>query len=308
MIRNFGTPDQFQNNLLTQNIHHIIPSSKLKAILTPGIVLMLVSTLFFALMQSIVKELDDLHVFQIIFFRAGITSILCMWYLRRRRLPLIGNSQKFLVLRSVFGVISMILFFITLQEMPLGVSVSLKYLAPVFTAILAVLFLDERVQVIQWIFFVIAIGGVFLLKGFDTRVETLYLILGISGALCYGIVYVLIRKIGTSEHPMVIINYFMLLATILSAISLFWFWRTPTIYESVLLLIIGVMGYYAQIFMTKALQMDLASRVAPVKYMELIFSLIIGLVWFGESYTFLGFIGIMMILVGMIVNIWVKRM
>ena len=103
----------------------------------------------------------------------------------------------------------MTLFFITVQRMPFGASVSLKYLSPIFTAIFAVLLLKEKVEPIQWLFFATALGGVFLLKGFDTRIDFISLILGIIGAIFGGLVYVVIRKIGTTEHPLVIVNYFM---------------------------------------------------------------------------------------------------
>ena len=55
-------------------------------------------------------------------------------------------------------------------------------------------------------------------------------------------------------------------------------------------------GYMAQVFMTKALQIEKASIVAPIKYMQLIFSLILGFVWFGETYTVLSMVGILLIL------------
>ena len=59
--------------------------------------------------------------------------------------------------------------------------------------------------------------------------------------------------------------------------------------------------------MTKAFQLEAASRVAPVKYMGLIYSLIIGLFWFGESYSLLSFVGILLIVGSMLMNLLVKQ-
>ena len=268
---------------------------------------MLVATLGFTVMQVFVKELSNFHVFQIVFFRSSITALLCIAYLRSKKISLVGNQQKFLFLRALCGIISMTLFFITVQRIPLGASVSLKYLSPIFTAIFAVIIIKERVKSIQWLFFVLALLGVFLLKGYDTRIDNLSFIMGILGALFGGLVYIIIRKIGSTEHSMVIVNYFMLSAAVLSGFAMIPYWQQPSFHEWLMLIGMGTVGYFGQIYMTKSFQIEAASRVAPVKYMELIYSLIIGLIWFGETYELLSLLGIVLILLGMIFNLMVKK-
>ena len=267
---------------------------------------MLIATLAFTAMQVLIKELSHFHVFQIVFFRSGITALLCIVYLKQKRISFIGVKQKYLILRSFFGIISMTLFFVTLQRMPLGASVSIKYLSPIFTAIFAVLLIKEKVKPIQWLFFVSALIGAFLLKGFDDRIDMLGLFMGTTGALFGGLVYVIIRKIGESEHPMVIVNYYMSSAAILSGLAMISFWKAPSNIEWLILLGIGSIGCIGQIYMTKAFQIEKASRVAQIKYMELIYSLIIGFIWFGESYTLFAFIGILLIFLSMVANVLVK--
>jgi drug/metabolite transporter (DMT)-like permease len=268
---------------------------------------MLVATLGFTLMQVFIKELGRFHVFEIVFFRSGVTALFCMTYLKSKGISMIGNQQKWLILRSICGIISMTLFFATIQRMPLGASVSLKYLSPIFAAIFAVLFINEKIKPIQWLYFSCALVGVFMLKGFDTRIDTISLIMGLVGAVFVGFVFIIIRRIGDSEHSMVIVNYFMLSAAILSGFAMLPFWKNPTSYEWILLIGMGIAGYFGQIYMTKAFQLEAASRVAPVKYMGLIYSLIIGLFWFGESYSLLSFIGILLIVGSMIMNLLVKQ-
>jgi len=191
--------------------------------------------------------------------------------------------------------------------MPLGASVTLKYLSPVFTAIFAVLFLKEKVRPIQYLFFIGAFVGVLLLKGFDTRIDNLNLVLGIAGAFFAGLVYVLIRKIGKNDHPIVIINYFMFSATIISAVLMFTNWRTPNLRELIILISIGLFGFFAQVFMTNAFQLEKASKVSQVKYMEVVYALLIGLFWFGESYSLLSFMGILLIILSMFLNVITKE-
>ncbi len=191
-------------------------------------------------MQSFVKQLGDLHTFEITFFRSAITSICCFIYLSFYRLPIIGKNQKILVLRAILGIISMTSFFFTLQWMPFGAAVSLKYLSPVFAAIVALFLLKEKIKPIQWLFLSMALMGVLLLKGFDTRINLEGLTIGVLGAAAGRLIYSLIRKIGKTEYPMVIINYFMFIATLVMACLMIPFWQTPTTIEWLLLVGIGL--------------------------------------------------------------------
>ena len=279
----------------------------MKSIITPSIRYMFFATIFFATIQAFVKYLSGYSVYQILFFRSSISALLCIAYLKSQSRPLIGNNQKMLLLRALFGLIGMSLFFITIQRIPLGAAVSLQYTSPIFTAILAIIFLKERVFPIQWLLFFGAFLGVILLKGFDARIDALSLTIGIAGAVSSGLVYVIIRKIGESEHPIVIINYFMTFSALITGVLMIPHWINLTLESSIFFILIGTLGYYGQFYLTKALQAEKASRTIQVKYIEVVFSLILGLFWFGESYTIISFLGIVLILVCMLLNVSYKQ-
>jgi len=188
---------------------------------------MLIATLGFSIMQAFIKQLNHIHVIQIIFFRSFITAILSTNYLIRNKINLVGKKQTLLILRSIFGLTSMTLFFITIQRIPFGASVTLKYLSPIFAILLALPILKEKVKPIQWLLLTFAFIGILLFKGFDTRIDNLSFIFAIGGAFFGGCVYVTINKIGKSENPLVIVNYFMSFATLVSGILLFKYWTTP---------------------------------------------------------------------------------
>jgi len=208
-----NTPSQSTNNSLS--------------FISPGVRLMIFATICFTIMQVFVKQAAALHTFEITFFRSAITSLCCFIYLWHNRLPIIGNNQKILFLRAFLGIISMTSFFLTLQWMPFGASVSLKYLSPVFAAIAAIILLKEKIKPRQWLFFAMALTGVLLLKGFDTRINLMGLSIGLLGAVAGGLIYAIIRKIGLTEHPFVIINYFMCSAAIIMGILMLPYWFLP---------------------------------------------------------------------------------
>ena len=272
-----------------------------------AILYMFLAAALFAVMNALAKYLSDYHTFQIVFFRSLGTVVLCMTYLLYHKIDLFGTHRKLLILRGVVGVSSLVFFFMSLKLLPLGTAVSIRYLSPIFGGIFAVWLLRERIKPIQWFFFMIAFAGVVMLKGFESNVSMLGLTYVLISSVSVGMVFVLIRKIGTREHPFVIINYFMVIGLLVGTIFMIPFWKTPTASDWPLLLSMGVLGFGGQVFMTKAFQLEEASRVAPIKYAEAIFALIIGWIWFGEGYTIFGLLGIALIMGGMFLNVLVKK-
>lgn len=271
-----------------------------------GIAFILVATLSFAIMNALVKSLSDLHPMQVVFFRAMGTFVFIFPYMLYHKVSLIGKSPKLLFLRAIVGLVSIATFFMAIQLIPLGSAISIRYIGPIFGAILAFYFLKEQVNRWQWLSFLIAFAGVIFLKGFDLRVSYYGLFLSLTSAFFLGIVFVLIRFLATKEHFLTIINYFMVIS-ILGSLMFIQHWRWPIHDEWYAVLSIGIFGLVGQVFMTRAFSLEQASVLAPFKYMEIVYALIMGLVFFSEGYTLFSFAGIVLIITGMILNVSVKK-
>ncbi|MFT4663494.1 MAG: drug/metabolite transporter (DMT)-like permease [Polaribacter sp.] len=265
----------------------------------------LLATLAFAIMNTFAKELSTFHPLQVVFFRAFGTWIFIFPYMLYNKVPLIGNNVKFLMLRGVVGVISLACFFMAVQMMPLGSAVSIRYLGPIFGAVLAYFYLKEKITLVQWLSFAVSFTGVIVLKGFDLRISTYALLLVLNSALFVGIVFVLLRYLGTREHHLTIINYFMVTSLFVSLFSMA-YWRMPNGAEWIPVVGIGTTGLFGQLLMTKAFQKETTSVLAPFKYMELVYALLIGFFFLGETYEWIPFSGIALIILGMVLNVWGK--
>ncbi len=267
---------------------------------------MIISTLSFAFMNVTVKYLANINAFQIVFFRSISSLVFTLSFLLKSGIPILGNNRKLLVLRGLAGVTSMSFFFMSIKYLPVATAVSLRYIAPIFAAIFAVLFLKEKTRPIQWLFFFMSFFGVLIIKGFDEHVNTYGLILVLIAAIFSGLVYNIISKIGTGDHPVVVVNYFMMIATVVGGLLSISNWETPVGLELILLLSLGVFGYFGQLYMTKAFQTAATNQVAPLKYMEVVFTLMFGLLWFDEVYTIWSLLGIALIIGGLILNVIYK--
>ena len=268
---------------------------------------MIVSALAFTFLNVFVKQLQQFEVFQIIFFRSAGSLIFSFGFLLRNKISFIGNKNGLLVLRGVTGLLSMGLFFAAIKELQLGSAVSLRYTAPIFAMIFAFLFLKEKIRPIQWLYITIAFTGVLIMKGFDDNLNSLGMLYIIGSAIFSGFVFVIIRKIGDNDHPVVVVNYFMVISTVICGLLSINHWAAPIGIDWLYLLSLGVFGYVGQLFMTKALQRAQTNLVAPLKYLEVVSTMIIGLILFEEKYTFLSVVGISLVLLGLILNTGMKR-
>jgi drug/metabolite transporter (DMT)-like permease len=272
-----------------------------------AIFFMILSVLAFAIMNAIVKYLTTFGVYQIVFFRSVGTLAFTVPLILKYKIPILGNNKKLLFMRGLIGVISLTTFFEALNYLAIGTAVSLRYTSPIFAAIFAAIFLKEKIKLVQWVLFLLAFVGVLIIKGFGVDVNTIGLILVITSALFLGLIFVLIRKLGDQENPLIIVNYFMIICFFFGGLMSYNNWISPNYTEWVLLLSLGVFGYIGQLYMTKAFQLHETSIIAPLKYLEVIFMIIIGVTWFGEIYNLWTLLGIFLILIGLIYNVYVKK-
>lgn len=272
-----------------------------------AILFMVLASLFFTALNTLVRSVNHLPTFQIVFFRSIGSAACCFIVLAYRRISPVGNAPRWLILRAVVGLTSMVLFFYAIKIMPLGSAVALRYLSPFFAAILAVVLLKEKMKSWQWFFFLTAFLGVLLIKGIDPRITVLGLLVVVLSALFSGMVYVIIRKLGDTENPIVIVCYFMTAGTLVGGIMSLFHWISPLRGEWVILSLMGLVGFIAQVLMTRALQLAEANLITPFKYSEVIFTLMIGWMLFGEHQEWLALVGISVIIVSLLGNLLVKR-
>ena len=268
---------------------------------------MIFSVIAFAIMNAVVKYLNDFSAYQIVFFRSIGTLCFTIPLIIKQKIPFLGNNKKLLFIRGAAGVISLTCFFQSLNYLAVGTAVSLRYTSPIFAAIFAFIFLKEKIKPIQWFLFLVAFTGVLIIKGFGVDVNSIGLLLIMLSAVFLGLIFVMIRKIKNTENSLVIINYFMIMAFMFGGLMSINNWRSPNLVEWLLLLSLGFFGYIGQLYMTKAFQSHETNVIAPLKYLEVVFMIIIGATWFQEIYNLWTLLGVFLILVGLVYNIYLKK-
>jgi drug/metabolite transporter (DMT)-like permease len=84
------------------------------------------------------------------------------------------------------------------------------------------------------------------------------------------------------------------------------YWELPVGNEWFILILIGVLTQIAQYFMTKSYQAEDLSKVASIKYFSIVYALGFGYVFFGEVFPLEVYLGIFLIVLGVILNLVFK--
>ena len=284
-----------------------------------AIALKLVAVFLFIVMAALIKvATKEVPIGQAVFFRSLMPlPIILLWLRYRGELweGLVANNIWGHVWRGLFGSTAMFLTFAGLSLIPLPEATAIGYATPMFTVILAIFLLGERVGVYRLSAVILGLVGVTIVMiprlsleaGAMTTGAGLGALFTLAAAAMRGLVQIHVRKMVATEQTGAIVFYFSLTATCLSLLSIPFGWVWPTPYALGLMMAAGTLGAVAQILVTSSYRFGAASMLAPFDYISLIYAGVIGYVFFGEAPTLNMVIGAVLVVAGGVVIIWRER-
>lgn len=273
-----------------------------------GILLMFLATLFFSLMNLLIKILsEEISITQSMFFRSllmcGFILILFLYK------PIVKTGKKGgyfpLLLRTLSGSFSMLLFFYNISTIPLGTASTYAQSMPIYATLFAWIFLKEKTSYLTLIATLLGFGGIVLISNPSANIPLLNILAGVVSGATAGIAMVSIRSCKAYFDERVIVLAFGATATLLT-LFLFYFAKdytfaqwNPIISLKTWLLIIamGLVGTLGQILMTKAFILAPAGIVSPIEYTKIIISLILGTILGDALPNFESSIGMFLVII-----------
>jgi drug/metabolite transporter (DMT)-like permease len=246
---------------------------------------------------------------ELVFARSLISFTISFAIIRYRKLPLLGNNRKWLLLRGTSGMIALTIFFFTLHELPLAIASVLQYLSPIFTVMIAHQLFKEKVNKWQYLASLLAFTGVVLI-GLSSlseavtgeKLDLFWMFMGVISAFLSGVAYNAISKLKNTEEPINIVIYFPMLALPITGVWCLFDFTFPRGIEWLFLLTIGIFTQMAQVLMTKAFMFGQTAVVAPFQYVGAIYALISGWFIFDERLSIWNLAGITIILIGVLLG------
>lgn len=240
---------------------------------------------------------------ELVLFRSFVSVGLSTAMIWRLGISPFGVNKKYLFLRGLFGTIALTLYFYTLQNLPISTAAVLQYLSPIFTAFFAIWMLKEPMRPSRWLFFLLSIVGVVVVKGFTPDLTGTYMLAGIISAVFAGLAYNCIRVLRHTDHPVVIVLYFPLVAIPVMSVLSYSNWVWPQGLDWLVIVAMGVFTQVGQVYMTKALHAEKANVITSLKYSGIVYALIFDYLIFGVRYEWATFLGIALVLAGVLLNV-----
>ena len=264
---------------------------------------MFLSIIGFSLMDVIVKWSVDYPIGQILFFRGFFGIIFYFFVIPRDRLHnfYITKRAGLHFLRCASGLIALVAIFIALRKLPLATVVSLSFAAPIFTTILSIFLLSEKVGVFRWLAVIIGFIGILVITEPGISELNIYYIFPIIFCLGLSYVAIAIRQLSSTEPVWLISFYFSLSITILSLFTIPQGWVMPNFNHLILLSLVGVFGGVANLWLSQSLKYAEVSLVTPLKYLALVFAIIFGYFIWDEIPTIKTLLGALLVIISTLI-------
>ena len=242
------------------------------------------SVLFFVLMSVCIKATGDhIPLFQVVFFRnffALLPLIFFIYFLKLNFRSI--NNYKLHIARAFIGITAMSLFFISIRYVPLVEMQTISYSSVFFISILSIFFLGEKIGYRRIIAIFIGFIGVLIILKPSTELFSNYSVLPLIASLFLSMAVIVLKKILLTNNNILSVWVFTVLCTVF---SLFFYnenWVWPNNLDMSFMIASGILGFIAQICLTKSFQLADASILAPIDFSSVIWSFSLGYIFFGE--------------------------
>ena len=274
-----------------------------------GTILTLASGFCYALYSLLAKwtQQKGVNFYQISFFTFFISWIGLTPYLLRKQLHHLKTTQfSWMFLRSIFGMLIVYFFVISLQTIPLVDAVMLNNAAPLFIPIVAFFILKIPINHRLWWPIVLGLIGIGLILRPDKQLFNVGGIWGVLSAIAMAFSWVSIRKLTYTEPVTRIVFYFLSIATVITAIPLLWKWEPlpPSVW--IFLILIGLSYLLTVSSFTLAAKMMSVTIVSMLYYSVIIFSVLLNWLFFHQLPDFMIVCGILLVTGGGILSLWIE--
>ena len=283
-----------------------------------GVGLFTLATLLFIVMGAFVRYLSTQGVplGEIVFARSLFALVpLIAWLGWRGEIPgaLHTRHPWRHLTRGLLGVSAMVANFAGLARLPLAEATAIGFATPLFTVVLAAIFLHEKVRMFRWTTVAVGFVGVLIMLApyighvEANAVSAFGAALCIVGAFVVSVVMTQVRAMSTTETTASLVFSFTAISALCSLVSLPWGWAVPNTTDAIVLVASGIFGGIAQIAITESYRHAPASLVAPFAYTGMIWSIVIGFAVFGEVPQAVVLVGGAVVVAAGLAVIWRER-
>ena len=239
------------------------------------------SACFFAVMVTCIKAASsELPAIQLVFLRSFVGLIIIIPFILPRGISFMKTSVFHIhIFRGLISISAMTCLYFAIANIGLSEATLLNAASPLFIALLAAPILNERINTRIFLILIIGFIGVLLILKPGTSMFTFAAIIGLCSGFFIACAKILIRYMARTEPVIRTVFYFSIFSTFYSGIAMFWFWKTPTIFDLSIMILAGVCATGGQTLLTYAFTNNEVSTISPFTYVTVLMATLFG--WIG---------------------------
>ena len=245
---------------------------------------MLAATAAFALLHALIRYISaTVHPFEIAFFRSLFGFlVLTPLFLRHGLTPLKTQRVALHMARGAVQASQTLFSFLALMLAPLALVAALQFTAPLFAAVMAVLFLGERMRARRAVVLFVGCVGTLVIVRPDGGSVDVGALVTLAGSGAFALNVILVKMLSRTESSVTMTLYAALYTIPCALIAAMPFWVTPSWTELAWLLLMGGLGTVAHLCFAQSLREADATTVLPFEFTKLIWAAFLGYLVFGE--------------------------
>jgi drug/metabolite transporter (DMT)-like permease len=250
----------------------------------------------------------DIPVFVLMLLRSLMaTAILAPIVLARgdpgarlRQLPLH-------VMRNLIHYAAQYAWFSALLLIPLAEVISIEFTTPIWVAILAAMFLRERLDAAKLTAIALGFAGILMIVRPGVSSAGPGHVLALAAAVGFGCTIAFTKFITRRDSPLTVIFLMFAIQSVIGAVPAFLVWKWPEPQYWPWVAVIGLAGTFSHFCLSKALSLGDASLVIPMDFLRVPVTALLGYWLYREGLDGYSIAGAMLILAANTLNLWKAR-
>ncbi len=194
-------------------------------------------------------------------------------------------------------------WFYALTLIPLAQLISIEFTMPFWGALLAAMFLGERLNARKVFAVVLGIVGVVVIvRPGAASIDTGHLVM-LFGAFCFAISLVMVKALTRTESVIRILFWMLVVQTIIGFVPAILVWKNPQPETWLPILVVAFTGTFSHYCLTRALSHADATFVMPIDFLRVPLSAVIGYLLYTEQVDIYTAAGAALILAGNLLNL-----
>jgi drug/metabolite transporter (DMT)-like permease len=253
-----------------------------------GILCMVIATVLFSVAFALSKWQVALYPPGEVVFLRSLSSLIVAAAVM---LPVTGFSvfatqrPRDHIARGLSQAVSQTLTILAFSLMPLAGAIAINFSAPLFAALVSIVFLKERAGLVRWSVLLIGFFGVLVVTNPGANSLTLGALFALGNAVMYGSVTVAVRGMTKTESANTLLMWQLVTVAFFQSFLLLFGWRLPAPVDAAMLFASGFANAIGQYFWTQSLRLAPATAVSPLYYLMLVWAMVIGFFVWGDIPT-----------------------